>query len=387
MLDGLSTTGSALNNSGCKFTRSLAGGILWATAVFGWILLANLPPSYAWQTEKSPAGRVDEVNTQTLEAVLPWNSLQPLDLGTLSIGAAYEVDVKLTNGTKNPFSFKTIRASCGCSTIQIPPSALAAGESVQGKILFRVPERLQLKQLHIQLDFYDDPVARPVATLHFMGQISGILQFGSIASPLEVKGKFGNFKLPVLISEPVKIENLEVQVPDELRDVAWKLEDSGQSAFLNLTIPRAMLPPDGLSGNLTIADKKTGKETSIDVRIVAKPPVTLSPLALRFQIKEDGTGSARVLLELADQEEGNDEPEVLVKVSLDCNGEPLSLSSKQLGDSKVTLIQISVDSAMVLRLKELNEDEIKKIVWHVQTSRATYQFPVLFVQIQEGLKQ
>ena len=98
-------------------------------------------------------------------------------------------------------------------------------------------------------------------------------------------------------------------------------------------------------------------------------------------------GDTRVLLELADQEEGNDEPEVLVKVSLDCNGEPLSLSSKQLGDSKVTLIQISVDSAMVLRLKELNEDEIKKIVWHVQTSRATYQFPVLFVQIQEGLKQ
>ncbi len=387
MLVSSSTTGSALNNSCCKFTRSLAGGILWATAVFGWMLLANLPPLDAWQTEKSPAAADDQVITRTLEVMLPGNAFQPDDLGTLFIGAAYKVDVKLTNGTKNPIAFKTIRASCGCSTVQIPASMLAPGESVQGKIYFRVPDQLKSKLLSVQLDFFDDPLAGPVATLYFAGQISGLLQFGSVANPFEVRGKFGSFKIPVLFSEPVSIENLEVEVSDELRDVAWKWENSDQSAFVNLTVPRAMLPPDGLSGVLTVVDKETRKRVSLDVRIVPRPPVTLSPLALRFKIKEDGTGSARVLLEVADQDEAEGDPEVLVNVSLDGNGEQLSLSSKQLGNSKVTLIQISIDSATALRLKKLSEDELKKLVWRVQTSRATYQFPVLFIQIQERLEQ
>ena len=387
MLVGSSTTGSALNNSGCKFTHSLAGGILWATAVFGWMLLANLRPLEAWQAEKNPAGGVDEVITRTLEVVLPSNA--SLSLGSLSVGGAYEVDMKLTNGQTNSIAFKTIRASCGCSTVQIPASILAPGESVQGKIYFRVPDQLNSKMLSVQLDFFDDPLAGPVATLYFVGQISGLLQFGSVANPFEVRGKFGSFRIPVLFSEPVSIENLEVEVSDELRDVAWKWENFDQSVFLNLTIPRAMLTPNGLSGVLTLVDKETRKKVSLDVRIVPKPPVTLSPLALRFKIKEDGTGSARVLLEIADQDEEEEEgePEVLVKVSLDGNGEQLSLSSKQLGNSKVTLIQISIDSPTASRLKKLSENELKKLVWRVQTSRATYQFPVLFVQFQEGLEQ
>ncbi len=395
MLVGSSTTGSALNNSGCKFTRSLAGGILWATAVFGWMLLANLPPSYAWQTEKRQAGGTEEVNTRSLDVEFAPTNRGPsifysrVDLGALSLGEAHEIELRLTNGMKEPVSFKTIRASCGCSTVKIPASELAPGESVLGKINFRVPNQVGAREFFIQLAFYDDPLAPPTADLEFMGHISGLLQFGSIANPLEVKGKLGSFKIPLLFSEPVTIESLEVQTSDELRDVVWKLENSEQAAYVQLIVPRAMLPANGLSGDLTVLDRKSGKKVSVFIKIVPKPPVTLSPLALRFQIKEDGSRSARVLLELADQAEEDGEPEVLRGVTLDYDGEQLELDSKQLGTSNVTRIQISIDAAMTSRLEKLiaNEGEIKKLVWHVQTSRAKYQFPVLLVQFQEKAKQ
>jgi len=292
------------------------------------------------------------------------------DLGDLPIGEEGVINITLYNPTEKLFDIQEIKAGCACLSPQIKDAQIKPGDSTEFAFVLRTPQSSTkpLVTMSTRLILSD----QSTINLAMQYRLQGLLVFQNpmIVVQLDHAYSSSEFKLPLVLTPPIKASELLIEPSDSLRNVVFRLEGSEeQTALVGLVEDSESVSSTGLAGRVAVRSEEPPTEAMVDLIIRRAQPVTASPSVLRFVPDEAGkTYSAKVLVRVNSsipvEEKGN--------AMIDCiiDGRVPTATPKHLGND-VYSVDVKMSDEFVGFITE-NPDQKCRIRITAKTKQGTW---------------
>jgi hypothetical protein len=129
-------------------------------------------------------------------------------------------------------------------------------------------------------------------------EIDGMLCFTNEMRLLAIGQESANFRIPFLSTLPTPVSELTVTVDGALEGVKGQVTSTERGNEIVITVSPDTASPQGAPGRIALHDPKTGVSDSLNVILVKKDSVKVSPHTLRFRSTPDGDYVASGILHL-----------------------------------------------------------------------------------------
>lgn len=289
-----------------------------------------------------------------------------LKLEPVMAGSKVRINFTLSNPGAIDLDFDRVETSCGCFSFTCERTSIPAGvkESVKAVADFRVPTNAARAIFGVNLQFQKDK--KLVGHLALSGPIQGLLAFPAFPT-LESTGDFSEWKLPLIVTEPVKGKNLEVSLSSSLRDMSAKIEVENDQPKVVLSCPINSLGPAGIAGEITVSEPKLGLSVTRAATFLKRPVIRISPLTVMLTVDPDDRefGIANVLIQAVDQPGEGEGTKKNAILSVECSSPnaKMQISQRRMNDS---LFRVKITTAHQLFIdKKLDEIPIR---WKVRST-------------------
>lgn len=204
-----------------------------------------------------------------------------VDLGTLPSGTKGRIVLVISNPTPYEIRFSETTGFCACTGIKASSMVIAPHGQITVEVLLKVHLLANEPEGMISFMFRDSDMQTEIRVMA-RHRISGLLQFHDTAVSLRVPygESTGQVRMPLLFTEPVRLENLRIEPSDALRDVVFGIEGDGQSphrAYVVANISVQGLAGGDFAGELTIRDPVTGRRSVAMIAAVKGQPLDVRP--------------------------------------------------------------------------------------------------------------
>lgn len=177
-----------------------------------------------------------------------------------------------------------METTCKCIQVrtegnEIPPGgSLAFDFSISTPTDSSVDSPVQLFNI-----FYSD---ENCISVYIRYRFSGLVGFKN-AAVFHTTSKLGavehEFDIPVLITEPVKLDSVSVKGTGQLAKAKFNLHNAGENQLLKCKVALDPKAPVVQLGGIELAHEKTGKTARLSVVVQPSGGVNIAPARLRFQ--------------------------------------------------------------------------------------------------------
>jgi len=292
-----------------------------------------------------------------------------IDLPALESGKGYRLNIVLVNPFDSDVVFSSVGVSCGCIKFSGPEDrTIPAFGSARFVMELVVPNSIEDRRGRQQAKFVGVDAIDAVLLLNVEYDLSG--GFGFRPNRMFVKVQKSEpivaVIVPVTVVPPLKLNDLELQVSENLRDFSFGLigdDTKAGSPYVKLELPAKHVPRHGILGELTLTRPGTEHRSMALVSIKHQEPIEIRPETVRLSRNAksgeyeaiailrvgsvsgdepgaDAANSTNTQNEGVDRETSTKHP---VEVSLLVGGTPARLSVKQMGQSGVYRLTISHD--------------------------------------------
>jgi len=260
-----------------------------------------------------------------------------------------------------PVHAQTVRASCSCLNVKIPPLQLEPGTETTGELEFRTWGNSRESIIH--LDLLDNPLKGPFGEIVLKGWVAGVLAFSDSDVAVSINKPSAEWVFPVVFSAPVYAKNLEIDVLESADGLKAELLTDGEKCAVRVSFSRNEVDRDFVRAVILIRDKQLKSEARMNLAVFMRGPVTISPIGLRFR-KTGDTWTATALLD-TNLPEGQE----LRGVSLVINGQAMGLEHRPLGDGTVSRLVATLDNKVGKELLEQIRAEKEPVAqWRVAST-------------------
>lgn len=253
-----------------------------------------------------------------------------VELNPLEAGKKYRLRINVVNPTDEVIEFSKISAPIGgvkiiAETNEIPPFG-----SIQVLMDVDVPNLQHGSQDNgrqtVGADFQLPGVANLSFRLIVAYDLRGWFRFESDRTRIEISGKEPIFeaKVPILLSPPLTIDQLELTETANLRDFNPTIvanDPESATPYVTLAIPKRSVSRGGMVGELVLRRPGTNHSAKSMVNILHQAGFSLHPESIRLaRVKESEPFEANAILRVLRSEEQGDSAEV-PKIQEDGNGE------------------------------------------------------------------
>ncbi len=291
-----------------------------------------------------------------------------VDAGALTLGSEHNVTLTIHNPTNEDMKFDEIVPSCSCLNVRVDSTVLPASGSIQLSFKAPVPSSMRETNANWRISLNGKSSGRP-RNLYVLVQyqVAGMLQFMDPRSVLELSALVDKrtFEIPLLVTEPVAIENLEVLMPDELSGVEGKFIDSNGKVSLRLEVVSSKIERSYSSGRVGVIDTKTSKHAEIVVVLRKRDSVRVLPTTLRLLPEEDaGDGSrcftAFIEFDVPSPSRADDSPAPTRSMMVDAaiHESPIALNITKVSDGFIK-VRGKLTDKQIESLKTKDPDEVK----------------------------
>ncbi len=267
------------------------------------------------------------------------------NVGVLESGKTYKIRLNVENATSRDIEFDRITGSCQCGQFEIGKPKIPAGETVVGTMTWEVPASSQQAFTVATATFYNK--GEPVGEIRLKAHLKGNFYVGLQGIGRRADGDFFEWRLPIMVSQPIQLKNLEFELSDELKGYMVRLVESNpnssggdpiglptndtessrsipksEKGWLLIVAHEKFVGNEFRFGQLVVRDPVSRKRKRHDLALYIKPPVRISPVQIRFRsVKNENSKLEAFVLVQFDEI-------VMPSESIDTNGNeaPSSLS-------------------------------------------------------------
>jgi len=223
-----------------------------------------------------------------------------------------------------------VNASCGCVRIGVFGREIEPLKQVPLKVEVKIPTNQNTVAWRQTISF-SSKGGNTTVRINLVCNILGLLaiqdpSFSIFVDKTEINqannaAKRQKISLPVVISEPVKIDNIGIRGTENINLFDIKMRPASEfQAFLDVSFLPSDIPEEGLHVNIELFDRKSESKASVRGVVVLREPLELMPTTAVFRWQEDGSYKANVMLlnrsgEDADIGGYEKEPVVLASIS------------------------------------------------------------------------
>jgi hypothetical protein len=292
-----------------------------------------------------------------------------VDAGALELGSEHQFNITIHNPTNQDMRFDEIIPSCSCMDVRVDSTVLPASGAMHLSFKAPVPESMRESRANwrVSLNGKVDERQRNLY-VHVQYQIAGMLQFMDPRSVLELSPlvEKRTFEIPLLITEPVTVDNLEVIIPEELVGIKGKVVSNEGKTCLRLDARSQEIEHSYSSGRVGVVDTQTSKHAEIAIALRKRDSVRVLPTTLRVLPKDDSDDESRyftafVEFDVPSFSSKDTSPATTRSMMIDAaiDESPIALEITKVSDGFVKVNGRLTDSQIgVLKTKGANE-----IVW------------------------
>jgi hypothetical protein len=312
-----------------------------------------------------------------------------VELNPLEAGKKYRLRINVVNPTDEVIEFSNVTATCGCAKIIAETNEIAPFGAIQVLMDLNVPNLQQGSQnigkVQVGASFLSPGVENQGFQLIVSYELSGWFRFDSDRTRIEISGKepIVEAKVPIVLSPPLTIEQLEITETANLRDFNPTIvanDPESASPYVKLAIPIRSVGRSGIVGELVLRRPGTNHVAGTIVNVMHQQEFTLRPESIRLaRVKETESFEANAILRVrstAEHADSPDLPKVLQEgngeeserkrqptppvVELTIGGKSARVQLKQLGEGGVYRVTIRYDG-----LPEVGADDTLEVRWRI----------------------
>ncbi len=287
------------------------------------------------------------------------NYVATLDLGKLEVGVQHQFLVEIENPSSSRVSLKHPAVACGCLKVEPLEPEIPPGKTARVLCTLEVPKVSRSETLQQQVRFHEQEGVAKIGELRMILRYSlaGMLHFPTRQAVLQLSSKDGmaQFQIPLLITEPLKVENVSVKVnqANGLRKATVRKTDKGAEVVIVLN--QSSISDAGFVGEIHCEDSVTKRSDRIPLIVEQASGLAAFPALITFSKQGDGRYAGNILLRSGEfGSAGQDKLQpwiVNAAVDLVGNEHPLQTESKNLSASACRAT-ISMTEAAVLDLRK-----------------------------------
>jgi hypothetical protein len=337
---------------------------------------------------KQTGGNKDE--PKKLKFILPLkvdgglaeNFYGAIELGAIAVDSEYEIEVEMTSPLAKPRTFAKVVGSCGCSTVRLDRNVFSSDEPTTATIKVAIPKSSSSGEFSFGFSIYEDLKGEKyIGQIQLRGDLAGNLEIDGSRGVFEISKKIETWRIPFQYSKPVEFDNIELEKSDSFVDIdVKKIEQDGYS-FLELTAVELAIGGQGLSGVLSLSDNATGKKSTVDLVLVAKPKFKIRPQLIRFTSKIekdeelDGTLVAATLIQFDDSDKkeksGLQFEKVVPRFSCNLEGRAINTRVRKITET-IFRVELEVPKS------SFSECEVDHLNWSIDRGEKQFSAKTLF---------
>jgi len=239
-----------------------------------------------------------------------------VDLGELEPNKSYSLALMMTNTSLEDIAFDGIRPSCGCGRLFLEKGVIDSGESFPVAVEFDTPAVSENGLFVFGATIFK--AGTEVGTFSFKGLLKNNL-YVSPRAVFSVGTELETFVLPIVLSEPIRVRDLEVAIAESLGDIQAVIVMKDEKPYLQINAMGNSFDGEFATGDVTIQVKRSKRTVATNVLVTRRLPITISPTILRFRDDGSGNMTATCLVQLDKslfEAEGNQKPRVQFSVAI-----------------------------------------------------------------------
>jgi hypothetical protein len=313
-----------------------------------------------------------------------WGSV--VDLGTLTTGKTYRIELDIQNPSGALMRFEKLGKSCTCynatASFEAKASSLVLepGGVIAVEMTARIPSKMGRDDGYLRVELNTAPGTLGNMYVRMNYKIAGLLEFLEQRVVRESRVNAGKeyFQVPLLLTAPVEAKNLYFHFPGELAGLTGDVILKDGKHFLQITVDTQTVKSRYISGEIGCVDTLTTREDSVYCVIKKSNGVNVHPATLRAVVPEDTSkGGYAIAMLVVVPSASNDKTgpgsvsdqrsDVLIDALF--GDEPLELEVDRLSDSTFRA-KVSLPEAVMSKIAKTSRPEIR---WMVRTSQSNHE--------------
>lgn len=256
--------------------------------ILGLLFLCQLIFPVTVMAEKKPAAKAEKKPAPIFQrAFIEDNGaafVAYADLGALDAGTTVEATLSLVNDSDFSFPILKMQTSCSCIKVTSEKSEIPAHGSLD--FAFSVDVQRNAKEPELTMRFSVFFTETKAIEVYVKYEIAGLVSFKNVLTQhttAAVGAKSHSFQIPVLITKPVKLGQLEIIAADSLKALRIVPKEDAGGQRLECSLPIDPSSSDSLIGRVWMKHPITGELSEISLVIEINTPYSIAPSVLQFK--------------------------------------------------------------------------------------------------------
>lgn len=285
--------------------------------------------------------------------------------GKMQVGSTQNFKISIENSLGYQLRLGEAQSSCGCVKVAVTNSTVGKGEDLELEVTFETPPSPKSTTYSQHIQFGDNSNGKQLLQITLSCELTGVLALPHprhFVSVQEAENKQKTFSMPLVISDPVRPENLEVSTSESMSDIVATVKTTkDKGTELEFVILPGTVDDEGIGGAVFVIDSVTKQKVSAYVNIVKEAPVKIVPHAIRWVPDGEGFVKATAMLIFSERSAG-DENVAMVDASI--GDSPVDLSIKPIGNHAVR-VSLKFPTEKIADIVETEQ----KIDWLIRSER------------------
>lgn len=301
---------------------------------------------------------------------------------TLSGARKYRLKLRIVNPFDETIEFSRVSLSCGCAKFESEQKEIPALGTADFIMYLEAPNNIEITSDRVTVKFYADRHdVSPKLALNVTFSVQGVFGFQNDRAIIEVpkSEELVTAKLPITIVEPIKLDQLELFLTDNLRDFGVQIVSNDPESsvpYIKIDVARLSLPRDGIAGEVGVRRIGSSMRSGVIVTIRHQDSFTLRPESIRLSRDNHSKPyQAFAMLRVIENTKGEKgglkgekggldvvERPVLVSpnVALSIDGKPARVRVQRLGQAGLYRLTIQHDGPF-----EVDSDGTVRVRWGI----------------------
>lgn len=206
------------------------------------------------------------------------------DLGALDAGTTVEATLSLVNDSEFSFPILKMQTSCSCIKVTSEKSEIPAHGSLDFAFSIDVQRDAKTPELTMAFSvFYTETSAIEVYVKY---EIAGLVSFKNVLTyhtAANLGAKSHSFQIPVLVTKPVKLGQVEIVTADSLSELKIEAKEDADGQWLDCSLPIDPAASDSLIGRVWMKHPISEELSEINLVIEINKPYSFAPSVLNFK--------------------------------------------------------------------------------------------------------
>jgi hypothetical protein len=303
------------------------------------LLVLVVPVTLAYSDEASgpppdgePVSEITVEDTIHFSRPIPGHWTAEIEGVSLPAGSLCLVRVKLVNDSDQVLHVIGGKTTCGCTKATLDPDEWEAHEEATLSIHIKTPSTGDTARFNTGMLFEATTPEGPVKlNIGFNCKLNGMLSFKDKLYPLSLGSDDSpeTFRIPFVST--IVAPDFELDFDGEFVFDDTSIAPGEETSQLLLTVAPGLVPKSGAFGKLTIRDKKSRLEDTVDIIIEHPKKIAISPYTMRFSATDasDEVVAGAIVRLSSDPEVAKNKP-VLIEAYVD--GKRVNTKSQRLSD-------------------------------------------------------